>query len=242
MHGGRDHAVRGGVGELDAGPEGLVHAVLGPGLGQRLQFGVVGGSAFAGEVVLDHPHLLDVERQDAGAAQGRELRVGQARELDGLDPEVGRGLVGERRRQLALGRPLDGVVGQQPAGQHRHVVVVEVADEVVAARRRHPDGGEPQLRCGPLQLTGVGIGHPGHGCHLDRPPARGGGGTGRVPVDDRVDQDGGTQPLDVGRVDGAVDVVHARDPARRESGDPDEGGGIDQPGAIGVVGGDHVDA
>ena len=45
-----DLAVGRGVGEVDASPEGLVHTVLGPGLGEGLEFGVGRRTSLASEV------------------------------------------------------------------------------------------------------------------------------------------------------------------------------------------------
>ena len=52
-----DLAVGRDVRERDPGPERLVHTVLGPGLGEGLEFGVAGRTSLGGEVRLDRLHF-----------------------------------------------------------------------------------------------------------------------------------------------------------------------------------------
>ena len=191
---------------------------------------------------LDDPHLVHVERQHPLAAEGGEFVVGEPGELHGLHPGVDRRFTCERGLELAFDRPLDRVVGQQPAGEYGHVGVAQDADEVVAARRRDADRRETELRGGSFELTGVGVGDPGHRGDLDRAADRRRDGIDRVSVDHRVDEHRRAQLHHLVALDGAIEVVHPIHVAGVEALDADEWGGAHHPGAVGVVGGDHVDA
>ena len=134
-----DLAVGRGVGEVDASPEGLVHTVLGPGLGEGLEFGVGRRTSLASEVRLDRLHLGEVEREHPILRQAEQIIVAQLGERHVVDAHIGGCRPGELSGQLTLGRDLDGVVCEQPTGEGGDVGVGQVADEVVAASRDHPD-------------------------------------------------------------------------------------------------------
>ena len=69
--------------------EDLVLAVLGPGLGQRLQFDVRRVAADRAEMAPDRPHLLQIEGQHAIAAQPHHFIVGRLQQGKSLYRVVG---------------------------------------------------------------------------------------------------------------------------------------------------------
>ena len=65
----RNRAVRPRVFQADTSPEGLVHAVFRPGLGQGLEFGVGRIPPLSREVILNGPHLPKVEGEQSFSAE-----------------------------------------------------------------------------------------------------------------------------------------------------------------------------
>ena len=104
--------------ELDPAAEGLVRAVLAPGLGQRLQLAVGRVAAQPGEVPPDGLHLGEAQVELARLAQVHQRRVVHGPDRD-LDPAevVGVALAEVVERQRADDGLLDGVVGQDALDQ-----------------------------------------------------------------------------------------------------------------------------
>ena len=70
--------------ETDAGLEGLVLTVLGPGLGQRLQFHIRGITSEVPERLADGLHLVEAQRQTPIPAQGRQPHIRELAHRYGL--------------------------------------------------------------------------------------------------------------------------------------------------------------
>ena len=117
---------------LDDSPEGLVHAVLGPRLGQGLEFDVRRLAAQRLVVLLNGLHLRQRQEQVRLARQGLEVVVGQRPERHlGLLELVGLAFA-EHVGPVAGGHVLDALVGQHAGGQGAEGDRVGRALDVVA--------------------------------------------------------------------------------------------------------------
>ncbi len=109
---------RGVAGVVDGGFEGLVDAVLGPGLGEGFEFDVGGVSAQGLVVVLDGLHLVEVEEEVSFAREFFELMVVELADGDVGEDELVGVPVGEllwmERHSVDPG---DDGVGQELIGQ-----------------------------------------------------------------------------------------------------------------------------
>ena len=85
-----DRPVHPRVLQADVSPERLVHAVLRPGLGQRLELGVGWIPSLTPEMIVNGPHLGEVEREQTVPAQAHQVVVRQTGQLHGFDPRLGR--------------------------------------------------------------------------------------------------------------------------------------------------------
>ncbi len=237
-----DLAVGRGVRERDAGPERLVHTVLGPGLGEGLEFGVGGRTSLGGEVRLDRLHFGQIEGEDPILGQAEEVVVAQLGERHVVDPHIGCCRPGELGRQFTLGRDLDGVVREQPPGEGGHVGVGEVTDEVVATSRDHPDLRQAEIGRRSFEFSSVGVGRTRHQRHLDHTPLCRCDAVDHGLVDNGVDQHFPTEPIELIGAQRSVDVMHPCDPARGQPIHADQPGVRDDRAASWVVGGGDVDA
>ena len=233
-------AVGAGVRERDASLERLVGAVLGPGLGQGLQFGVGGVAAGRGEVSLDRSHLAGVERQQPVPAEVGQLLVVQAGQRNRRGCQAGDIHRREGRRQLAAAAVLDGRVGQQPLDQHVYVGVVEVAAQLVS-----PGGGcsqRPQAQRGgrPFELASCRVGNARDGRHLHH-LRRGWGRADDCGVGHGVDQHLTADPIDVVGTQAPVEVVHHPAAAATQPGHAQFGGRGHDALLVRVIGGAHLD-
>ena len=214
-----DIAGRGG----DAGPEGLVGAVLAPGLGQGLQLGVGGIATLGGEPLLDGHHLVSGQAEAADPADLQQGVVVQLAEGDDPGGERRGPEIGVGRGQVADGPPLDDGVVQHLVGQQLELVVGQEAVD-------HPPGGhgcrlhrQAELGGRPLQLGGLPVGHPGPEAGLDDGhPAVAAGWQVLVathpPLLDPVDQEGVDQRLDLAVGEVGPEVGH---PVAHDLIDPD---------------------
>ena len=135
--------------EIDPRLEGLVRAVLAPGLGQRLELAVGRIAAEPGEVVLDRPHLGQAQRELARPAQIDERASSSApsgtstrwnvyawpwprwSSVKGADDGLLDGVVGQHAAGSggqSGGRPVDAIGPDRPD-------VLDVVAEVATARR-----------------------------------------------------------------------------------------------------------
>ena len=240
MVGHLEAAVGAGVLKGDPRLEGLVHAVLRPGLRQGLEFGVGGIAAARGEVGLDGSHLGHVQRQHPLPAQLGQLPVVQAgqphRQRRRRRLPCGR----ERRRQLAAVAALDRRVGQEPGGEDPDVDLVEVAAELVAAGGGRSQRRESQHRGRPLEFPRRSVGYPRQRRHLHNP----GGGVGWADDDlvgDGVDENLGAEPGHVGLAQQPFEVVHRPEAATPEPGHPELRGSFRNAPLLGMAGTAHLD-
>ena len=233
-------AVGAGTGEVDLRLEGLVDAVLRPGLRQGLELGIAGVAAARREVVPDGSHLRHVQRQHPLPTQGGQLPVVQAdhphRRRRRCNLPGGR----ERRRQRAAAAALDGRIGQQPLRQHGDVVVVEIAAQFVAPRGGRSQRRESQNLGRPLQLPRRTVGHSRDGRHLHHPPRRGRLADG-VGVGDGIRQNLGAEPSHLRGAELPLDVVHRPTPAAGETRHPQLGRRVQDAPLLGVAGATHLD-
>ena len=165
------------LGIVDGALEGLVHAVLRPGLRQALELHVGGLAALAGKIVLDGAHLDEVQRQEPVARERQEplLPEGAEGHLAGGEVRGGRG-ISDVRRQGADLIVLDDVVGQEPAGDGVHVPFAQVAvQEVGLCRGGRLEARHPQKPGACYEVRGDTIRHAGEVADLDaHSPLRGG--------------------------------------------------------------------
>ena len=103
-------------------------------------------------------------------------------------------------------------------------------------------GGNPSWAAARSSSRASGSVTPGIGATSTARPSGRRGRVDRVAVDHGIDQHRGAELLHVARFDVALHVVHAEDLAVGESVDADERSSAHHTGAVGVVGGDHVDA
>ena len=157
--GDRHRAIGPRVLQADTSPERLVHAVLGPGLGQCLELGVGRVTFLLPVVITDGPHLGQVEREQTLPAETLEIGVRQTGQRDGLDARLPRGRGIEVGLDASEGVDFDRLVGQQPPADGVYVSLIEVADQLVTTGRRSPHRGQAEGGCGPFQLPRLGIGH-----------------------------------------------------------------------------------
>ncbi len=121
--------------EIDLGAEGLMHAVLRPGLCQGLQFDVGGRTAQVGIKLLDDSHLIQIEGEQALSAE-RQQRVGiESVECHALHRVTGGGLGVEMGRHGAEAEVLDGLVAEQLAGQRSHLRFGQLRPQVRSVSR-----------------------------------------------------------------------------------------------------------
>ena len=176
--------------ELDLALQGLVRAVLAPGLGQGFQLTVGRVAVEPGEVPLDGPHLGQVERELPRPAHLQERLVIHRAERHGEQPKLVMPPLAQMvERQAAKGRLLDGLVGQHALDQTRQLLGRPV--DLVAANGSHSLHGEAELAQQRACAFGFGIGHAGPGQYVDDRPVRHGGrrnGTDLERLDHRIGQ------------------------------------------------------
>ena len=216
---------------LDPAAEGLVRAMLAPGLGQRLELAVRRLAAEAGEMGLDGAELGEAEVELAGLGERQQLGVGLAQDRH-LDPgeAVRRPLAELVEGQGPDHGLLDGVVGQDLADQASQAVGRPL--DAVGADGPGVLDGEAEVAEQVPGALALGVGHAGLGEDVDDRAGAGRGGVGGGPegvgLDDLVDQ---------GRLGGASDRL-----AAEVALDEEPSGGGDGPGAgqaqLGGVGGD----
>ena len=152
---------------VDTGAEGLVDAVLAPGLRQHFQLGVGWLAAFALEVIADGAHLVQVQRQPPLRADAQERFVVGVPQRNDVDVQLGR-LDHERRRDRRVdGDPLDDRVIER-LGQRRQLGGCQRCGHVVALA----GGGAFELRqaqpvCGFDKILGHGVGDAGEKRNFD---------------------------------------------------------------------------
>jgi len=121
---------------IDECAEGLVDAMLGPGLRQHLELDIYGLAALPAIVVLNGAHLGQVERQATLPADGFEARGIGSRQRDEFHGVVCRLQEGEGRCDPAVDRVgLDDGIGEQGA-QARQCTGPQPAGYLVALARR----------------------------------------------------------------------------------------------------------
>ncbi len=189
-------------GEVDAGAEGLVDAVLGPGLGQGFQLHIGGIPALGHVEGLDCAHLGRIQGEEPVPAEGEQLRVGQG--ADGHRFHLIAGLcshakLGYNRAQAIM---FHRFVTEELAGQAVQVGLAQVSHQLIAHGRGYLTGRQAQFGHPADQLPGFHIGDARPGGHLDDGVAavcRRRCAVEDLPVGlfcDRVYQQKGTEPLD----------------------------------------------
>ena len=159
-----------------------MHAVFRPGLRQHLHLHIGRLAALGAEIALDRLHLGQVQRQPPLPADGQQPRLVRLPHGDALHrrrailhaPGFPFHVFHKRRRgQLVDVVALDHLVGQQPAGDALHLLLVQVARQRVAVAggslRQAVDADHG--RAG-QQALGHAVGHAGQQRHLHRPDAR----------------------------------------------------------------------
>ena len=96
--------------------------MLAPRLGDRLEFGIGGLSAFFGEPTLHGKHLVEVEGKPAGARQLDETLTVEVTDVDPLDLRDVGGALGETGEDGAEGEALDDGIGEETSDQAFGVV------------------------------------------------------------------------------------------------------------------------
>ena len=231
-----------GRGVFDQALQGLVDAVLGPGLGERFEFDVGGVALQGAEMRLDRLHLVQGQAQAALARQLHQAGIVERGEGD-LGARVAHVTAGQAQADgLARvdGDLLDRPVGEALPGQAVEVFVAG-ADHLDAGADAHADQDQAEI-LGALDDRGLDRIHdPGLALDLDH-PAGGGGGRAEVgALDHRIDQQGG-EALQTLAVEIGLDQVVA---AATNVGEPPETQHlrlVDQMVVDGGNGGKDVDA
>ena len=125
--------------------------------------------------------------QAAVAVEGRQRIVVESLEVHELDPDVGGRLGIDERRLDGSDRPsFDDRVGEQPLGEHRHGVVVDVAVHLVASACGNRGDGRTDCFGGERHGLRRGIGDTGQQRGLD---SRRGGDRPLAGLQHRIDQE-----------------------------------------------------
>ncbi len=120
---------------IDAAGQGLVAAMLAPGLGDRLQLDVGRIAIELAKMCLDGPHLGQRQVELPLAAEPLERRVvGRAQRHADQAEFVGRAELEPLELQRAHDHLLDGVVGQHLAADGRQPLGLQVEDPILAQR------------------------------------------------------------------------------------------------------------
>ncbi len=152
----------------NVGAEGLVNAVLGPGLCQHFEFGIAGVASILPEIAADGLHLVQVQRQPPFRAQVQQLLVVTFADGNPFDSITAGGVLDERRRNGGVDAlPLDNRIRQQP--RHRlQGFSAQVTLEQVALPGGGPlNSGDAKMFGSQSQIIGDGIGHTRQQGHVD---------------------------------------------------------------------------